>query len=65
MPTGKIINDMNEADKEWKPLQDFFKSLLDGQGLNCEQVDLLNKTYPTARLSAAGKNGLTNCRFRK
>lgn len=65
MPTGKIINDMNDLEVEWKPLQIFFKSLLDGKGLKCDELDSLNKTYPTARVSSAGKNGFTNCKFKK
>lgn len=65
MPTGKIINDMNDLETEWKPLQKFFQSLLDGNGLSCEQVNLINKTYPTARMSSAGKNGLKNCKYIK
>ena len=65
MPTGKIINDMNDLETEWKPLQGFFKSLLDGNGLSCDEVNLLNKTYLTAKLSSAGKNGLKNCKYIK
>lgn len=65
MPTGKIINDLNDLEKEWVPLQKFFKTLLNGDGLTCEELNQLNKTYPTARASIAGKNGLKNCKFLK
>ena len=65
MPTGKIMSDMNDMATEWVPLQAFFISLLDGNGLSCDQVDNLNKTYPTARMSSAGKTGLSNCKFKK
>lgn len=62
MPTGKIINDMNDLETEWKALQTFFQSLLDGNGLSCEQINSFNKAYPTARMSSVGKNGLKNCK---
>ncbi len=65
MPSGKIINDMNDLEVEWKPLQQFFKSLLDGNSISCEEVNQLNKNYPTARLSSAGKNGIRNCKYIK
>ena len=65
MPTGKIINDMNDLEIEWKPLQQLFKSLLDGIPVSCQTVDQINKFYPTARMSSAGKNGIDNCKFKK
>lgn len=43
MPTGKIINDLNDLEKEWVPLQKFFKTLLNGDGLTCEELNQLNK----------------------